>query len=132
HAPASVTNSGRVPAISSALRTIPAAACAAARGDDGTMTTLAGSATQRPSDWLNDERRLGVLLLSPAVVYIAALVGFPFLLAVLYSVSDATVGSTAFHFVGLRNFQAIVHDPTFWRSMQNAIVFTIASQVLVV
>lgn len=95
------------------------------------MTTLAID-TPLATDWLNDERRLGILLLAPAVIYIVALVGFPFLLAVAYSLSDATVGSTALHFVGMRNFRAIVHDPTFWRSLQNAIVFTLASQVLVV
>lgn len=82
--------------------------------------------------WLDDERRLGALLLAPAIIYIAALVGFPFLLAVIYSVSDASVGGSALHFVGLRNFAAILDDPTFWRSLQNAIVFTIVSQVLVV
>ncbi|MGH8713217.1 MAG: carbohydrate ABC transporter permease [Casimicrobiaceae bacterium] len=95
-------------------------------------TTLAAGVLRSPPDWLNDERRLGMLLLSPAVVYIAALVGFPFLLAVFYSVSDATVGSTALHFVGLRNYQAVLHDPTFWRAMQNSLVFTLASQILVV
>ncbi|MFP5405627.1 MAG: carbohydrate ABC transporter permease, partial [Gammaproteobacteria bacterium] len=66
------------------------------------------------------------------VIYILALVGFPFVLAIVYSLSDATVGSTSLNFVGLRNFERIVQDPTFWRSLQNAVVFTLVSQVLVV
>ena len=82
--------------------------------------------------WRDDERWLGRLMLAPAVVYILALVGFPFALAIAYSLSDATVGSTALHFVGLRNFERIDQDPTFWRSVQNAVVFTLVSQVLVV
>ena len=85
----------------------------------------------RGSGWLHDERRLGILLLGPAIVYIAALVGFPFLLAIFYSVSDATVGSRTLGFVGFSNFRQIFDDPTFWRSLQNAVVFTVASQVLV-
>jgi multiple sugar transport system permease protein len=85
----------------------------------------------RGSGWLHEERRLGALLLGPAIVYIAALVGFPFLLAIFYSVSDATVGSRTLGFVGLSNFRQIFDDPTFWRSLQNAVVFTVASQVLV-
>jgi len=84
------------------------------------------------SSWLHGERELGILLLGPAIVYIALLVGFPFLLALFYSVSDATVGSRTLAFVGLHNFRQIVDDPTFWRSMRNAIVFTLASQLLVV
>lgn len=92
----------------------------------GTVTVAA-----RDSSWLHDEQRLGALLLGPAIVYIAALVGFPFLLAIFYAVSDATVGSTRLDFVGLHNFREIFDDPTFWRSLQNALVFTVGSQVLV-
>jgi multiple sugar transport system permease protein len=80
---------------------------------------------------LHEERWLVAALLGPAVVYIAALVGFPFLLAIYYSVSNATVGNRAPDFVGLQNFRLILEDPTFWRSLQNAIVFTVVSQVLV-
>jgi multiple sugar transport system permease protein len=81
---------------------------------------------------LDDELWLGRLLLAPAVLYIIALVAFPFFLAIFYSVSDATVGSTTLHFVGLRNYERILQDPTFWRALRNAVVFTVVSQVLVV
>lgn len=81
---------------------------------------------------LDDEQRLGRILLAPAVIYIVALVGFPFFLAIFYSVSDATVGSTSLDFVGLLNYERILQDPTFWTSLQNALVFTIVSQILVV
>ncbi len=80
---------------------------------------------------LHDERSLGALLLAPAVIYIAALVGFPFLLAIFYSLSNATVGNAP-TFVGLENFRLILDDPTFWRSLQNAILFTLVSQLLVI
>ncbi len=82
--------------------------------------------------WRDDERHLGTLMLAPAIAYIVAVVGFPFALGVFYSLSDATVGSTTLHFVGLRNYAAIMHDPTFWTSLRNSVVFTIVSQVLVV
>jgi len=82
--------------------------------------------------FIDDERWLGRLLIAPAVIYIVALVGFPFLLAIYYSLSDATVGSRTLHFVGLRNFRLIMDNPTFWESLRNAIVFTLVSQVLVV
>lgn len=97
------------------------------------MATLVASyASAQRAGWLDEERRLGALLLAPAVIYIVALVGFPFLLAVLYSVSNVTVGSPALHFVGLRNFRLIIQDPTFWRALRNALVITFVSQILVV
>src|SRR3546814_15219798 len=49
-----------------------------------------------------------------------------------YSVSDATVGNTVLHCVGLENFERVTHSNTFWRSMRNTFVFTLVSQVLVV
>lgn len=80
----------------------------------------------------DDDGALGAWLLAPAVIYIALLVAVPFLLSMYYSVSDATVGNTVLHFVGLENFQRIVQSNTFWRSMRNTFVFTLISQILVV
>ncbi|MCC6195480.1 MAG: sugar ABC transporter permease [Burkholderiales bacterium] len=91
-----------------------------------------GLRSQRLGGWRDDDRTLGSVLLAPTIIYIAALVGFPFLLGVYYSFSDATVGSTELHFAGLRNFARIMSDPTFWRALQNAAVFAVASQILVV
>ena len=84
------------------------------------------------SPLLEEEKWLGRMMLAPAVIYIVALVGFPFLLAIYYSLSDATVGSQVLHFVGFRNFQRILENSTFWTSLRNALVFTFVSQLLVV
>lgn len=75
--------------------------------------------------------RLGAALLAPAVLYMAALVGLPFLLAILYSVSDVKVASDDFHVVGLRNFSSALENPTFRRALRNSFLFTIASQLAV-
>ncbi|AQV92515.1 ABC transporter permease [Cupriavidus necator] len=90
---------------------------------------LALQPAQRLTD---DDRWLGRAMLAPAVIYIALLVGFPFLLSVYYSLSDATVGSQVLHFVGLENFRRVLESNTFWRSLRNALVFTLVSQALVV
>lgn len=81
---------------------------------------------------LENDKWLGGCMLAPAVIYIALLVGAPFLLSMFYSVSDVTVGSTALNFVGLDNFRRIMDSNTFWRSVINTFAFTLASQVLVV
>lgn len=96
------------------------------------MSAIAATRPGPHLGWLDDELSLGRVLLAPAVIYIAALVGFPFVLAIAYSLSDVSVGGTTLHFVGLRNFAGIMDDPTFWRSLRNAVVFTLVSQALVV
>jgi len=98
----------------------------------GELARAADAAPRRQTHWLDDEAALGRVLLAPAVIYIVALVGFPFLLAIAYSLSDATVGSTALDFVGLRNYRRVLDDPTFWTSLRNALVFTLVSQFFVV
>ncbi len=74
---------------------------------------------------------LGTAMLLPAVVFIAALVGLPFLLAIAYSVSDVKVASEEIRFVGLRNFADVLGNPAFRRALRNSFLFTISSQVLV-
>ncbi|MDH3555678.1 MAG: sugar ABC transporter permease [Deltaproteobacteria bacterium] len=77
------------------------------------------------------ERVLAPLLIAPAILYIVVLVGAPFFLAVYYSLSDATTGSQSLHFVGLSNFQAVLKDPVFRKSLINTFIFTLVSQALV-
>src|SRR5215210_6647333 len=81
--------------------------------------------------WLDRESVLGPLLLLPAVVYIVALVGIPLVLAVLYSLSDVTIGDQSIDFVGLKNFRDVINTPTFRTALQNTFVFTIVSQAVV-
>src|SRR3954466_4166049 len=95
------------------------------------MDAAALPETRQGRYWLARESVLGPLLLLPAIVYIIALVGVPLVLAVLYSVSDVTVGDQSIDFVGLRNFQAALANTTFRTALQNTIVFTIVSQAIV-
>ncbi len=80
---------------------------------------------------IDSERWLGRLMIAPAVLYIVALVGFPFLLALYYSVSNITVGSVDVKFVGLANFRNIMENPTFWQALRSTFIFAFASQIIV-
>jgi multiple sugar transport system permease protein len=75
---------------------------------------------------------LAKAFLLPSIVYIVALVGVPFGLAIAFSFSDITAGDPSFDWAGLRNYRAIFADDTFWRSLTNTLVFTVVSMVLVV
>src|SRR5262249_40217356 len=77
------------------------------------------------------DRTLGVVMLTPALVYIAALVGLPFLLAVFLSLTNSSAGSLDFSFVGLQNFANVVRNPVFQRSLKNSFIFTFVSQLTV-
>ena len=80
----------------------------------------------------DDERWLARILIAPAMIYIGAVIGVPFFLAIWFSVSDVTVSSTAGHFVGLDNFRAQLEDPTFRAALGNTFLFAFLSQAIVI
>ncbi|MEO6505238.1 MAG: sugar ABC transporter permease [Terrimesophilobacter sp.] len=75
---------------------------------------------------------LSWLFLVPTVVYIIALVGIPFALAIAFAFSDVTTGDSSFQWVGFKNFQLIFQDPVFWTALWNTLWFTAISLVLIV
>lgn len=79
----------------------------------------------------DSERWLGMAMIVPAILYIVAMIGFPLVLAVIYSLSNITTGNPNYSFVGLRNFRDILHDPVFRRAVWNTCLFTVVSVVLV-
>ena len=78
------------------------------------------------------DEALAWIFLMPSVVYILALVGAPFALAVGFALSDVTSGDPSYDFVGFDNFAAVFDDPVFWRSLRNTFVFTVISMLLIV
>jgi multiple sugar transport system permease protein len=94
----------------------------------GPSQVAAGSLLVRLAD---DERWLWRLMLAPAILYIALLVGVPFILSLYYSVSDVTVASRETHFVGLDNFRRILENRTFWLALRNTVIFTLVTQFFV-
>ncbi len=100
-------------------------------GISGERKTAVSPATSRLSRLKDREQVLAYLMIAPAVLYIAALVGVPFVLAILYSVSEATTGDTTLSFAGLANFKAAVADPVFLQAVKNTFIFTLSSQLLV-
>lgn len=75
---------------------------------------------------------LGVLMFSPALLYVVAIIGVPLVMAFVYAFSDAKVGSSGLRWVGARNFLSVFQSPTFRTSIINSFIFTVCSQVLVI
>lgn len=65
------------------------------------------------------------------MIFIAALVGVPFVLAIYLSFTDASAGSLSGHWVGFHNFVQEWDNPIFRQALLNTTLFTIISQVIV-
>jgi multiple sugar transport system permease protein len=80
----------------------------------------------------DDPKALARILIAPALIYIGAVIGVPFVLSLWFAVSDVTVSSAAGHYVGLENFRSAMGDPSFRRALRNTFLFAVVSQVIVV
>jgi len=76
-------------------------------------------------------RKLGAVMFLPAILYVLAVVGVPFVLAFIYSVGDVKIASVGYHFVGLENFRSVLQSPTFRRALYDSVVFTVGTQIIV-
>jgi multiple sugar transport system permease protein len=81
---------------------------------------------------LENRRVLAPLLIAPAVIFMALVVGVPFFWAIYLSFTDAIGGSLSGNWVGFDNFTSAWSDDNFRRAVRNTLLFTIASQILVV
>jgi multiple sugar transport system permease protein len=97
------------------------------------VTAVAEEQTRvgRRRDLLEQRRVLAPALIGPAVIFMLVVVGIPFGWAIYLSLTDATGGSLSGKFVGFDNFTHVWHDPNFQTSLQNTLIFTFASQALV-
>ena len=73
---------------------------------------------------------LGAVFVAPAILYVLLLVGLPLLLSIYYSVSAYTIYNPSWRFVGLANFEQILENPDFLRTLGNTFIFTFGSQFL--
>jgi multiple sugar transport system permease protein len=79
--------------------------------------------------WFEREAVFSWLMVTPPILYLAALVGYPLVWGIFLSLENRPV-ARAGHFVGLANFIADWHDPVFWQVVQNTFVYTFAATIL--
>jgi multiple sugar transport system permease protein len=77
---------------------------------------------------LEDERWLAAALLLPAVILLGLFIAYPFVEGVWLSVTDARVGVPG-NYVGLTNFEALLHDSIFLTAVWNTFVYTAVATV---
>jgi multiple sugar transport system permease protein len=76
-------------------------------------------------------RVLAPVLIAPAVIFMALVVGVPFGWAIYLSMTDAFGGSMTGNWVGLDNFTGAWENENFRRALRNTLIFTFGSQVIV-
>jgi multiple sugar transport system permease protein len=79
--------------------------------------------------WLDRQSVFSWLMMAPPLLFLAALVGYPFCYGILLSLQDRPVAHPG-TFVGLKNFATNFHDPIFWRVALNTFVYTAVATLL--
>ena len=77
----------------------------------------------RLREWWEQEHIFGFGLIVPAFALLAALVAYPFAMAIYFSLSDYWVGSPG-QFVGLANYRELLGNEVFQQTLRNSFVFT--------
>ena len=80
----------------------------------------------------DNPRFLAAAFMSPAVIYIIALVGFPFVLAIVYAFTNISTGNPDLEFVGWATFQRVLADPVFRQALWNTFLFAVIANLFVV
>ena len=89
-----------------------------------------GATGGRIGHLLDSEKVFGYVLVAPAIAYIVLLVGYPFVIAIWFTMSDATVAHPISSFTGLDNLKGVLDDDIFKRALVNTFIFTLVSQAL--
>jgi multiple sugar transport system permease protein len=97
---------------------------------------VAAAREERPrrrwSGLLEERRVLAVVLIAPAIIYVLVVVGVPFGWAIYLSFTDAIAGSLSGSWVGFDNFRDVWSDPNFRNALENTLIITFVTQVIVV
>lgn len=74
--------------------------------------------------------RLGLLLVAPGLILLAAILGWPLVSALYISLQDITIIGSEGSFVGLANYTKVLGDRAFWQSTLLSVVWVAANAVL--
>src|SRR5215468_10237502 len=69
------------------------------------------------------------LMLAPGVLFLLAFVAYPFFYGIFLSLQDRRVASPGV-FVGLANFQTLLHDAVFWQVTRNTLMYVVVTTIL--
>ena len=89
-----------------------------------------GPLPRRKGSVFTQEARLGWLLVTPALIVVVGMVGYPFLDAIRISFTDRMIGRGAGTWVGLANYEYILGWPDFSQMVVRTLAFTVVAVFL--
>jgi len=93
--------------------------------------TLAGPRTRPLISWRVRKLLIGYLYLVPAALCMLATVVVPIFLAIKMSLyADVLYKPQEYRFIGLDNYVRLAHDPVFWLTLWNSVVWVFGSVIL--
>ena len=95
----------------------------AVRADEIPVARGRSRVATRMSAWLDRESVLGPLFITPAMILLAVLVAYPFVMALYFAMSNSFIGRPS-EFIGIKNFVKLWDSDVFRQTFQNAFVFT--------
>ncbi len=75
------------------------------------------------------DRRLGILMILPVVLFLAFLVAYPLVNLFTLSVQNYNMLSQVTKFVGLRNFEKVLTGTEFWQSLVRTFIYAFGSLI---
>jgi multiple sugar transport system permease protein len=91
-----------------------------------------GRRPRRPfslGEWFDRAPVFSWLMMAPPILFLVALVGYPFFYGIALSLEDRMVAHTG-TFAGLKNFIHDAHDAVFWQVVRNTFIYTGVATVL--
>ena len=79
---------------------------------------------------MQQTRALAFVLVAPALLFLAATLGWPLVQAVQLSLQDVRVIGAPGAFVGLDNYNRVLSNPSFWNATWLSVVWVVANAVL--
>jgi multiple sugar transport system permease protein len=95
-----------------------------AEAEPGSGQKAAGRAKAR---FWDREVPLAYLFMIPGLVILLLFMGYPFFLGIYLSLTDKMVGFADFSFIGLENYQLLLDDPVFHRTVVNTLIYSIVT-----
>ncbi|MFA5603051.1 MAG: sugar ABC transporter permease [Bacilli bacterium] len=78
---------------------------------------------------MTNQEKLAYKLIAPAILVLLLIVGYPFVMGIYLSMTDATIGTSS-TFNGLANFIWLAQSRLFQTALENSLIFTLISVVI--